>query len=97
MPHYLLGAGISQGLQNDRQIRVIVLGAENARAAHTVKFFEYHIAVYAVKIPQFVHAATDDEGWAALGEFGGKQLFVAISKAVRFVDYQRALALQPLQ
>ena len=50
-----------------------------------------------MELTQHVVSAADDQRWRALREFGGKELLVAVSEALRPVHDERAFLLGPLE
>src|SRR5690606_9700216 len=83
------GAVQGQGFDNDAEIGVPFLDVKNGGAAHAVEGFENNVAVVAEKGFKALGIAAHQHRGAEGGKAGGKDLFIAVAKALGFIDHQR--------
>jgi hypothetical protein len=70
---------------------------EDRRAAHAVQRLENDVAMLRGELAQDIRAAADQRGRGALRKLRREQLLVAVTQALRLVDYQHPGALGLLE
>ncbi len=86
-----------EGLDDDADVGVILLHAEDGGAAHAVQRLEDHVLVLGVEGAQLVGAAGHQRGRGVFGKPGGVELLVGVAQALGLVDDEATLVLGPLQ
>ncbi len=95
--HAELAAVLGEGFDDDADVGVIFLHAEDGGAAHAVQRLEDDVLVLGVEGTQLVSSTSDERGRGVLGKPGGVELLVGVAQALRLVDDEAAFILGPLQ